>query len=169
MQICRFAVGLEFFSFDCDKVTEKDYQAAAAVDTIFDSAAIQMKQFSYCLPFDMIARYPSNPRGTSKLLHVDSEGHVKHFDHFAKYICDLGKGSHFVFNDSRVLDARIFVKDSVGGNDVEMMILNLGDFDEKANCNGKTLNVMIRKEHLSEGDSFTSDDVGSFEVVRVNG
>ena len=115
---------------------------------------IRMKDFSYDLKESSIARYPADPRGSSKLVRVNGGGEVIWLDHFANHFPSLGKGCHLVLNDSRVLDARLFV--TIPGNDnsttpqkpIELMILDLGTIDLDAPCQDSTLRAMIRTDQL---------------------
>ena len=112
---------LEFFSFEANELTQKDVDAARAIDLVHAGNPIKMSDYSYDLKQDSIALFPAEPRGASKLLRVDSAGKVKYFDHFGKSISSLLDGCHVVFNNSRVLDARLLVELS-DGNKVELMV-----------------------------------------------
>ena len=112
---------LEFFSFEAKELTEKDFSAAKAIDLIAGGNPIKMSDFSYDLEQDSIALFPADPRGSSKLLQVNSRGRVSYFDHFAENIPSLLGGCHVVFNNSRVLDARLSVELG-SGEKVELMV-----------------------------------------------
>lgn len=162
-------VTLELFTFEANVLTEKDFDAARAIDTVADSSDIRMSDHTYELNDESIAKYPASPRGSSKLLRVSSNGNVTHYPNFADIIVDLTKGSHIVFNESRVVDARLFVK-GPGGARTEMMILDMGSVDLGAPCDETDLHVMIRTGHLKSGDVFDEiDGKGKVEVVEVKG
>lgn len=112
---------MELFSFEAKELTQKDFDAARAIDLIYSGNPINMKDFSYDLKQESIALFPAEPRGSSKLLRVNSNGQVSNFDHFGNNIVSLLDGCHIVFNDSRVLDARLTV-DLGNGNKVELMV-----------------------------------------------
>ena len=113
-------IELTLFSFEANELTQKDYAAANAIDFIHHGNPINMSDYSYDLKQDAIAVHPAEPRGSSKLLRVDGNGKVSYYDRFGK-IPDLLDGCHVVFNNSRVLDARLSVK-LANGTEVELMV-----------------------------------------------
>mmetsp|Transcript_11750 Transcript_11750/g.21681 ORF Transcript_11750/g.21681 Transcript_11750/m.21681 type:complete len:181 (+) Transcript_11750:1272-1814(+) len=160
---------LQFFSFEAKELTEKDFDAAKAVDTIHGGNQITMSDFSYNLDHNAIAKYPAEPRGSSKLLQVDPTGRVSFYDHFASSIPSLVKGCHVVFNNSKVLDARLSLK-LENGNQVEMMLLDLGRVDADAPCSSNIIEAMIRSETVSIGDLCIEPVSGAkVEVVDICG
>lgn len=120
---CVNGVDLEmtFSSFLAKELTKKDFDAARAIDRIHHDNPITMSNFGYELKQESIALFPAQPRGSSKLLRVDSNGEVSYFSHFGCAIPRLLDGCHIVFNNSRVLDARLLVRLVTGGT-VELMV-----------------------------------------------
>lgn len=112
---------LEFFSFEAKELTDKDFDAARALDLIHGANPIKMSDYSYNLNEESIAMFPAYPRGSSKLLQVNSGGKACYYDHFGNTIGSLLDGCHVVFNNSRVLDARLSVQLNCG-NTVELMV-----------------------------------------------
>lgn len=113
--------------------------------------------------------YPASPRGSSKLLRCDSHGKLTYHFNFSKVFASLASGCHLVFNDSRVLDARLFIKGEAGEK-AELMILDLGLIDTAASCDSTPLQAMIRSVDINVGDSFTEfQGQGEIEVVQVKG
>jgi len=174
-------VNMEYFSFEANDVTGKDYEAARRVngilseETAYEHPAnkeIKMSDFTYNLKIDSIAKYPAEPRGSSRLLNVDTSGNVNFFDNFSDSILPLLGNSHLVFNESKVVNARLSVNSAEDPNETEteMMVLDLGDVLEKA-CQGTELTVMIRKEGIQAGDLFNIHGQGSvsFRVETVKG
>ena len=160
---------MEFFTFEAKQITEKDYDAAASVDMMLCKDKVVMTKYSYNLKEDSIAKYPASPRGSSKLLKYDSRGNVTYYDNFSDDFASLAKGCHLVFNDSRVLDARLFVKDS-SGSEIELMILDLGSIDVTGKCVDTPLQAMIRADDVQVGDKFEEHGGNSgVEVVGVKG
>ena len=165
---------LDFFTFEANGITDKDHDAAKAVDAIAEGGGIQMSgDFTYELHYSSIATHPASPRGSSKLLRVNSQGEVSYFSNFSEAFPTLAKGCHIVFNDSRVLDARVFVKtaSSSGDKKLEMMILDMGDVNVKAPCNETNLTVMLRTDQVKEGDVFDNavGGVGKVKVIKIIG
>lgn len=160
---------MEFFSFEAKELTEKDYDAARAVDLIHGGSEIQMRDFSYNLKEDSIAKFPAEPRGSSKLMRIDSYGRVSYFNHFGESIPSLLEGVHVVFNNSRVLDARLSVK-LTNDDEVELMLLDLGHIDSAAPCSSQYIQAMIRSNSVVRGDIFKEPISGTnVEVVEVRG
>ncbi len=161
-------VELDFFTFEAKQITEKDYDAAQAVDMLLTKDKVAMKKYSYHLNEENIAKYPASPRGSSKLLKYDGPEKVSYYNNFAESFPSMAKGCHLVFNDSRVLDARMFVSNSAGSK-IELMILDLGSIDVGGPCNQTVLQAMIRDTDVRTGDKFQiSDDVHA-DVVEVKG
>jgi S-adenosylmethionine:tRNA-ribosyltransferase-isomerase (queuine synthetase) len=138
---------------------------------------IRMSDYTYDLKVESIARYPPNPRGSSKLLRVDGHGQVSYFDSFSHVFSQLTSGAHIVFNDSRVLDARLFVSRLETNERMELMILDLGSVDVTAPCHETTLRAMMRTDTLNKGDVFKvvvedsdrDDGDDKVEIVAVHG
>ena len=124
---------------------------------------IRMSDYAYQLNEESIACYPPNPRGSSKLLRVDGRGQVSYYDNFSHVFSQLSRGAHIVFNDSRVLDARLFVsrvektsqEQQQEQDRIELMLLDLGSVDVSAPCHKTALRAMIRIETLQQSDVFT--------------
>lgn len=84
---------------------------------------MQVKDFDYDLPPELIAQHPMEPRDHSRLMVVDKNtGEIEH-KHFYD-ICDyLRADDLLVFNDTRVIPARLHgVKDT--GARVEVLLLS---------------------------------------------
>ena len=135
-----------------------------------ETEIIRMSDYSYNLKESSIARYPASPRGSSKLLRVNGLGEVTYYDNFSNVFASLAKDSHLIFNDSRVLDARLYCLDS-SQKRIELMILDLGNVDMDAPCNTITLRAMMRTHCLKEGDVFTEamTRTDQIQVVEVHG
>lgn len=87
--------------------------------------------FDYPLPQELIAQTPIEPRDASRLLVLDrATGAVTHRERFSDILDYLHPGDLLVFNDSRVIPARVyghFTKLSApaeGGGAMELLLLN---------------------------------------------
>jgi len=77
--------------------------------------------FDYDLPSELIAQYPVRQRTDSRMLYLDGTRNRLHDTVFA-YLTDyLHSGDVIVFNDTRVLKARLYGRKDSGGK-VEVMI-----------------------------------------------
>jgi S-adenosylmethionine:tRNA ribosyltransferase-isomerase len=77
-----------------------------------------LSDFDYTLPPELIAQFPPNERGASRLLDVDGALHDRRF---AELPALLRAGDVLVFNDTKVIPARVFAQKDTGGK-VEMLI-----------------------------------------------
>lgn len=81
---------------------------------------VNMVDFQYTLPPEKIALYPHNPRDESKLL-VYNNGNINH-EIFKSLPHFLPKNAHLVFNNTKVVPARVFFQKSTGAH-IEVFIL----------------------------------------------
>jgi S-adenosylmethionine:tRNA ribosyltransferase-isomerase len=73
---------------------------------------IQLTDFDYNLPDERIARYPADPRDSSKLL-VYQSGQISH-QSFQNLTDFLPESAFLVFNDTKVIPARLFFQKPTG-------------------------------------------------------
>ncbi len=79
-----------------------------------------VESYDYSLPKELIATYPVTPRDSAKLLVYDRLNDKIIHTTF-KNILDFTNDSHFIFNDTKVLKARIFGKKESGGK-IELLL-----------------------------------------------
>jgi len=85
---------------------------------------LTINDFDFDLPPELIAQHPAPERNRSRLLHVSDEGvRDRHFSELPQLIAP---GDLFVFNDTRVIKARLFGRKESGGQ-VEVMIERIID------------------------------------------
>lgn len=84
---------------------------------------MNIKEFSYHLPVSRIAQEPIKPRDHCKLmvLNLAQDSRIKHM-RFFDLPTFLHKGDVLVFNDSKVIPARIFATKPTGGK-IEMLLI----------------------------------------------
>ena len=81
---------------------------------------MQLSDFNFDLPDELIARYPLETRSASRLLHLDAQG--QHHDlHFTNILDLLEPGDLLVLNDTKVMKARLKGKRASGGA-VEVLV-----------------------------------------------
>jgi len=84
---------------------------------------MKTSDFDYVLPVELIAQTPIEPRDQSRLMVLDrTDGSIKH-DKFHQVLDYLNQGDVLVFNDSRVIPARLNGRKVVGGGRVEILLL----------------------------------------------
>lgn len=82
---------------------------------------MRLEQFDFDLPEELIAQYPPERRGASRLLYLDAAGGGMR-DLLFQDLPDLMRtGDLLVFNDTRVVKARLFGEKRTGGR-VELLI-----------------------------------------------
>lgn len=82
--------------------------------------SLTVADFDYALPEELIAQTPAATRTASRLLHIDQAGQ-QHDRQFTDLISLLRPNDLLVFNDTRVIKARLFGQKATGGK-VEVLI-----------------------------------------------
>jgi len=82
--------------------------------------SLKLHDFFYELPESRIAKHPTKQRGTSKLL-VCRKGEVQHH-HFNAIVDQLPEGATLVFNNTKVIPARIVLHKPTGAR-IEIFLL----------------------------------------------
>ena len=80
---------------------------------------LTLNDFDFALPPELIAQHPAHERTASRLLHVRGETRLDR--HFSDLVEMLKPGDLLVFNDTKVIKARLFGQKESGGQ-VEVMI-----------------------------------------------
>jgi S-adenosylmethionine:tRNA ribosyltransferase-isomerase len=82
---------------------------------------VNLQEYEYTLPEERIAKYPLEKRDSSKLLHYQS-GKISH--HYFFDLPDfLDKGTLLVYNDTKVIPARLIFQRETGAR-IEIFLLN---------------------------------------------
>nr|VFK37838.1 MAG: S-adenosylmethionine:tRNA ribosyltransferase-isomerase [Candidatus Kentron sp. TC]VFK41698.1 MAG: S-adenosylmethionine:tRNA ribosyltransferase-isomerase [Candidatus Kentron sp. TC]VFK53780.1 MAG: S-adenosylmethionine:tRNA ribosyltransferase-isomerase [Candidatus Kentron sp. TC] len=87
---------------------------------------MQASDFYYHLPDELIAQYPAGKRTASRLLVLDGKTGALHETKFSELTQFLSPGDLVVFNDTRVIPARLSGRKSTGGK-VEIMVERVMD------------------------------------------
>lgn len=89
---------------------------------------MKLSDFHFDLPDNLIAKYPTKQRTASRLLCLDgTTGKVKH-SVFTEFEAQLESGDLLIFNNTRVIPARLLGQKSTGGK-VEVLVERI--IDEK--------------------------------------
>ncbi|WP_028108743.1 tRNA preQ1(34) S-adenosylmethionine ribosyltransferase-isomerase QueA [Ferrimonas futtsuensis] len=87
---------------------------------------MQVADFQFDLPDELIARYPTEERSASRLLHLDgNSGHLVD-SQFPDLLDLLHDGDLLVFNNTRVIPARVYGKKASGGK-IEVLVERVMD------------------------------------------
>ena len=133
---------------------------------------MQLEDFDYYLPEELIAQTPLEKRDSSKLLVLDREtGSVEH-KHFTDIIDYLNPGDTLVLNDTKVLPARLIGTKEETGAVIEVLLLKdiEGDTWEALTKPAKRVHVgtivsfgdgMLKARCIEELD----EGIRSFELI----
>ncbi|MDW8119176.1 MAG: tRNA preQ1(34) S-adenosylmethionine ribosyltransferase-isomerase QueA [Chloroflexota bacterium] len=85
---------------------------------------MRTSEFDYYLPPHLIAQEPVEPRDHSRLMVVErATGRIRHRRYFYEIAEELAPGDLLVFNDTRVVPARLYGKRADTGGAVELLLL----------------------------------------------
>ena len=85
---------------------------------------MKVTDFDYDLPEELIAQHPVEPRDTSRLLTLDKiTGEYTHKEHFYELLDELQDGDVLVFNNTKVIPARLYGYREGSGGKVEILLL----------------------------------------------
>lgn len=87
---------------------------------------MRVSDFSFDLPQDLIARFPKEDRTASRLMLLDGNSGGIQDKGFKDIIDELNQGDLLIFNNTRVIPARLFGQKSTGGK-VEVLVERLLD------------------------------------------
>lgn len=120
---------------------------------------MQLSEFDYVLPQDLIAQLPSAERSDSRLLVVDGEHLVDaRFREFQNY---LAAGDLLIFNDTKVINARLFGRKASGGR-IEILVERIVG-ERQAWCH-------VKASHAPKpGDALSIGDTGATMLGREGG
>ncbi len=87
---------------------------------------MRVADFSFDLPEELIARYPKTDRTASRLMSLDGESGTINDETFTDLIAHISAGDLLVFNNTRVIPARMFGQKASGGK-LEVLVERLLD------------------------------------------
>jgi S-adenosylmethionine:tRNA ribosyltransferase-isomerase len=126
---------------------------------------MQLSDFNYELPPELIAQHPLANRTDSRLLELkaNADNHVQLLDRQFKDILNIiGPGDLLIFNDTKVIPARLHGKKETGGN-VELLIERISG-DKQAWVQIRTSKVpkigTIVHIHNQAGETFPAEMTG---------
>lgn len=83
---------------------------------------MQLEEFNYILPEELIAQLPTEKRAHSKMMVLDSASNSVEHKHFFDIVELLDKDDVLILNNTKVIPARLFGKKTTGAN-VEIFLL----------------------------------------------
>jgi S-adenosylmethionine:tRNA ribosyltransferase-isomerase len=91
---------------------------------------VNVEDFDFHLPEELIAQTPLEHRSESRLMVLDKElGSIEHY-RFKNIVDFLNEGDCLVLNDTRVLPARLFGQKQDTGANIEVLLLKQEDGDQ---------------------------------------
>lgn len=122
---------------------------------------MQLQDFHFNLPDELIARYPTEQRTASRLLRLDGDsGKVQH-NHFFQLIDFIEPNDLLVFNNTRVLAARLYGNKASGGQ-VEVLI-------ERVESDTEALAHVRANRSPKVGAELVLEDGSRLEVTAKDG
>lgn len=82
---------------------------------------MHLSDFHFELPDELIARYPMAERSASRLLYLNGENGTYQDQQFSDLLSHLNSGDLLIFNNTRVIPARLYGRKSSGGK-LEVLI-----------------------------------------------
>ena len=118
---------------------------------------MDLSEFGYELPRELIAQEPLPDRGSSRLMVLEGDS-ISHrmFSDLPEY---LREGDVLVLNESRVIPARLHGKRRSGGK-VELLVLG---------TDGETVEALVRAKPLKEGEMVALPGAGCEVEKRIAG
>jgi len=87
---------------------------------------MRKSDFHYSLPAELIAQFPASPRTASRLMHLDGASGAVRDLRFTDLPSLLRAGDLLVFNDTRVIPARVHGRKDSGGR-IEVLVERIRD------------------------------------------
>ena len=84
---------------------------------------MKLNEFNYDLPKELIAQEPAEPRDSCRLLVLDKVSGEWSHQHFRDILSEIHEGDVFVFNNTKVIPARLYGKKKDTGGKIEVLLL----------------------------------------------
>ena len=94
-----------------------------------ENNGLNVSEFDYDLPRDLIAQYPAEPRDASRLMVVDRAGGKIGHRRFYELTGILRRGDVLVLNNTRVIPARLIGEKEGTGGKIEVFLLRRMELD----------------------------------------
>ncbi|MEP1384240.1 MAG: tRNA preQ1(34) S-adenosylmethionine ribosyltransferase-isomerase QueA [Paraglaciecola sp.] len=113
---------------------------------------MKLSDFQFDLPEALIARYPTKQRTASRLMHLDGDSGVVSHQKFNDIVSLVNEGDLLIFNNTRVIPARLLGQKESGGK-VEVLVERVLDQHRvlahvRASKSPKVGTILILENHL---------------------
>ena len=143
----------------------------------FQSESMRKSDFHYSLPLELVAQYPVTPRTACRMLTVDGDRGAIVDRRFTDLRDLLQAGDLLVFNDTRVVPARLIGRKATGGQ-IELLIERVLDTHRvlvqvRASKPPKPGQTIILQENISvtvnrrEGEFYDLTFAGQNSIMEV--
>jgi len=119
---------------------------------------MQRSDFEFNLPTELIAKYPSEERSASRMLHLERDSGKLSHRQFTDILQLLDDKDLMIFNDTRVIPARLYGHKSTGGK-VEILIERVLD--------DRTVTAQLRSSKATKAGALIHLAGDSTEPVTV--
>jgi S-adenosylmethionine:tRNA ribosyltransferase-isomerase len=131
---------------------------------------MNLKDYDFELPEELIAAYPIEKRDNSKLLVCKKNTAEKNIKQFHDIIDELDENMHLVFNDAKVLQARLFGSRKSGGK-FEVLLNRALSFENNTwEVIGKNIKKVKEGEIIYFGDDLNAEMISkeSPTIIKFN-
>lgn len=131
---------------------------------------MRVSDFHFDLPDNLIARYPTQERTASRLLYLNGESGKFKDQQFTDLLSHIEQGDLLIFNNTRVIPARLYGKKASGGK-LEVLVERVLDEHRclahirasKAPKEGAE--IIVGEDKLGEGNGLTAIMVARHETL----
>lgn len=131
---------------------------------------MRVSDFHFELPDELIARYPTTERTASRLLYLNGETGEYQDQHFPDLLDHIEQGDLLIFNNTRVIPARLYGRKSSGGK-LEVLVERVLDQHRclahirasKAPKEGSE--IILGEDKLGEGNGFKAIMVARHDAL----
>ena len=119
---------LHYIDYPCGLLKKAHYALFSAYG-LQHPLFMKLSEFDYHLPESLIAKYPLENRSDSRLLVLDGNSGAIQHSQFSQIVDQLEPGDLLIFNNTKVIPARLFGQKESGGK-IELLVERL--LDEKS-------------------------------------
>ena len=118
---------------------------------------MNIEDFNYNLPEELIAQHPSSDRGGSRLLSINPTLKLIENLSFKNFFEKLNEKDLLIFNDTRVMKARIYGK-KISGGKVEILL-------ERILNNNEAIGLIKTSKKISVGLKIETESGFQIEII----
>ena len=126
--------------------------------------------FHFDLPDELIARYPTKDRSASRLLYLNGETGSLKDQQFTDLLSHINEGDLLIFNNTRVIPARLYGRKSSGGK-LEVLVERVLDEHRclahirASKAPKENAEIILGEDKLGEGNGFKATMVARHETL----